>query len=419
MSLKVVDHTEGGAPNRLSKARYVSSEYAAREWTGIWQTQWLLAGLERDISTSGDFFVFEIGREQILVTRDTNHEVRAYFNVCQHRGNRLVTESRGAANQFRCKYHAWTYDLSGALRIVPQEQQFAAGVCREERALKSVHVDIWDGFVFVNLSPNPPSLRSFLGPVVEQLAPYRFRDMTFLEDQSVQLHCNWKAVIDNFSELYHVDFLHPQHKSMVDCANDTVHLFPNGHTGVHVPGATVNPRFPIPDAPTPRLAEQLRAVGLDPEDFAGRVADIRAAVQTAKRGTQAPVDYARFSDEQLSDVWQYNLFPNVIFSFTPEHVWLMQPKPHPSDPNRCIFDKLSFVAGANPPNERPARDVFLHEDVVAGRKSMTITIDQDIELLGGVQAGMLSSGIDDVLLSEDEVRVQHFHKFVDRCVPAS
>ena len=251
-------------------------------------------------------------------------------------------------------------------------------------------------------------------------------------------------MIDNFSELYHVDFLHPQHRRMVDCCNDTVHLFPNGHTGVAVPGATVNPRFRIPNEPTDLQSAQLENLGLDPADFNGRVLEVREAVQRRKRevGEDLGFDYSPFSDDQLSDVWQYNLFPNVILSFTPERCWVLRPRPHPTDPQQCYFDKLSMLLFSDPriskdgkpilgsgsssmqsgttrPDEhgRPERDVFDHQAVIDGEKTMTDTIDQDIELLAGVQAGMASEGFNTVWLNEDEMRVQHFHNELDRLIP--
>ena len=306
----------------------------------------------------------------------------------------------------------------------------------EERSLKKVHTDCWNGFVFVSLSDDPPPLLEFLGPVADFLRPYRFDKMVLVEDQTVHLNCNWKAVVDNFSELYHVDFLHPQHKRMVDCCNDTVHLFPNGHTGLAVPGATVNPRFPVPEMPTDIQTVQLQSIGLDPADFKGRVLEVREAVQQQKRqiGDKRGMDYSELTDEQLSDVWQYNLFPNTILSFTPEHCWILRPRPHPTDPGLCDFDKMSLVIFADPkvadvseeirgpgrhyqamsaflPDNytRPERDVFHYDAVIAGEKSMTDTIDQDVELLGGVQAGMSSDGFDSVFLNEDEMRIQHFH----------
>ena len=441
MTSKVVNHTANGVANaNFSKERYLSPAWLEYEWEYIWGRCWLLAGLESDIAAPGDYFVFDLGREQILVTRGSGGDVRAFYNVCQHRGNRLVSAERGHADSFRCAYHAWTYDVDGNLGIVPHQDQFPAGVNCAERSLQPVHAAVWDGFVFICMADNPPSLEDFLGPVANMLAPYRFRNMTLIEDQTVHHYCNWKAVVDNFSELYHVDFLHSQHRRMVDCCNDTVHLFDNGHTGLEVNGVTVNPRFPIPEEPTDLQCDQLVNLGLDPADFHGRVLDVRRAVQERKRevGRQYGYDYAPFSDEQLSDVWQFNLFPNTILSFTAEHVWVLRPRPHPTDPQRCYFDKISLQLFADPTlssttsemvgpgwsrkgfsgrqpagHARPGRDVFEHTEIVNGNKTMTITIDQDIELLGGVQAGMTLRGFDSVWLSDEELRVQHFHNHLE------
>ena len=441
MTIEVVNHSNSPAViKNYDTLRYVSQDYMEREWTNVWRQTWLLAGLASDVAQPGDYFVFDLGREQILVAATASGSVQGFYNVCQHRGNRLVQEERGQASSFRCAYHAWSYDLDGHLKVVPYEERFAAGVPREERSLRKVHTEVWDGFVFVSLADSPRPLQEFLGPVVEHLKAYRFASMRLAEDQTVHHQCNWKAVIDNFSELYHVDFLHPQHKRMVDCCNDTVHLFAGGHTGLAVPGATVNPRFPIPDEPTDIQSAQLQNLGLDPADFNGRVLDIREAVQQRKRevGHDKGIDYSEFSDEQLSDVWQYNLFPNVILSFTPEHCWVMRARPHPTDPQQCAFDKLSLLKVADPAINpasrgvvggsraatqtqaiaedeytRPEHDVFDHHAIVNGEKSMTDTIDQDIELLAGVQAGMASAGFDSVWLNDDEMRVQHFHNALD------
>ena len=428
--------THATRPRSFDCRRYLDATLLGQEWHDIWRRNWLLAGLASDLARPGDWFVFELGPEQVLLTRDAGNVMRAFYNVCQHRGNRLVSADRGHSANLRCAYHAWTYELDGALTGVPGRERFPDGVDCAQRSLRPVAVDTWNGFVFVHLGEPECSLAEFLGPVAQLLAPYAFAGMTLVEDQSVQLDCNWKAVVDNFSELYHVDFLHPQHKRMVDCSNDTVQLFDNGHTGLAVPGATTNPRFALPDEPTDIQSAQLTSLGLDPADFRGRVPEVRRAVQLRKRevGTSRGFDYRAFDDDQLSDVWQYNLFPNAILSFTPEHCWVLRPRPHPVDPGRCSFDKLSLVRFADPrlgqhtaeilgpgrqaitrsglvPDgyHRPERDVFDYSDVVAGRKSMTDTIDQDVELLGNVQAGMASAGFETVLLSEDEMRIAHFH----------
>ncbi len=429
MTREVVCHgVEAPDLGLIDVTRYIEGDTLDIEWEHIWRTQWLLAGLVSDVREPGEFFVFEIGPEQILVTRTAKGDLKAFYNVCQHRGNRLVNERSGRAEDFRCLYHAWTYDLDGELKGVPGLANFSQDP-RQTRPLKPVALDVWNGLIFVHLGAQPPTLESFLGPVTDLLSGYQFAQMTLVQDQTVDIACNWKTVVDNFSELYHVDFLHPQHQRMVDCQNDLVRLIEGGHTGVEVPGATVNPKFPIPEEPTDIQSMQLKQVGLDPSDYVGRVMDIREAIQEQKRevGSSLGFDYSGLENHQLSDVWQYNLFPNAILSFTPEHLWILRPRPHTSDPNRCWFDKLSLLlfpdteAGVQhiggqtrhgvmqKPAQRPTRDCFEALAVKQGHKSMTDTIDQDISLLEEVQAGMTSSGIDDVVLGHDEMRMQHFH----------
>lgn len=444
MTIRILDHSGTTSEiKNFTKSRYLDRDYMNQEWQRVWRDTWLVAGLVCDVANTGEYFVFDAGREQILVTHTPEGAIQGFFNVCQHRGNRLVHEERGQATHFRCAYHAWTYDLAGNLNAVPYAERFSTPMPCAEKALQPVHTDTWGGMVFVNMGVNPPPLLDFLGQVTEHLAPYDFASMTLVEDQTVHLDCNWKAVIDNFSELYHVDFLHPQHRRMVDCCNDTVHLFKSGHTGLAVPGATYNPRVPVPEEPTDIHSAQLMQLGLDPEDFVGRVPDIRRAVQLEKRaiGKQAGFDYDAFDDNQLSDVWQYNLFPNVVLSFTPGHCWIMRARPHPDNPDRCQFDKFSLLRYAdaqlveNPTEhtnqarhhvsmpgplparyQRPEHDVFHYSQVVAGEKTMTDTIDQDVELLSSVQAGMHSQGFQSTWLNDDEMRVQHFHNQLDAII---
>lgn len=441
MTIELVNLTdEDVAIRNFSKQRYLAPEVMDQEWDRIWRNTWLVAGVASDLTEPGDYCLFDLGREEILLTCSSQGQIQGFYNVCQHRGNRLVATPRGRASSYRCAYHAWTYDLDGELQAIPYQERFAQPVDCAERAMRKVHTEVWKGLVFVHLGEKPEPLLDFLGPVVEMLAPYRFEQMTLVEDQTVRLNCNWKAVVDNFSELYHVDFLHPQHRRMVDCCNDVVHLFNHGHTGLAVPGATFNPRFAEPSEPTDIHRAQLEQIGLNPDDFVGRVGEIRRAVQVQRRqvGAQMGFDYAAFSDEQLSDVWQYNLFPNAILSFTPGHLWLLRPRPHPDDPHRCLFDKLSFImfadtelgvaavdkravrshismSGTLPEDyQRPQHDEFDYAEVIAGRKTMTDTIDQDVELLGGVQRGMRSAGFDRNYLNDDEMRVQHFHNEWER-----
>jgi phenylpropionate dioxygenase-like ring-hydroxylating dioxygenase large terminal subunit len=438
-SIDVRTHAPDRSPidiRNFDKERYISSEWMEREYATIWANHWLVAGVSCDLRLPGQFITFDIGAESVIVARGGDGRLRAMHNACTHRGTRLVTESAGTLRKFVCPYHAWVYGLDGALESVPGAARFSNGVPKSDLALRPVEVDEAIGLVFVRLQPGGSSLTEFLGPLLEMIGTYRIDLMDVTNDQTVSHLCNWKAIIDNFAELYHVPFLHPIHRRMFECATAPVSLFDHGHTAVYVEGGVTDSGFPTPEVPSDMLAMQLKAFGLDPADFQGRVPEIRLALQEAKRALAEGqgLDYARFSDAQLTDVWQFNLFPNVILSLTPESAWLMRSRPDSADPGKSMLDMVTLVRfhgeesreagdesderigthfrlnGPRPADYvRPARDVFTHEDILAGRKSMTVTIDEDISLLGRVQQGMASRGFDRVWLSDEECRVQHFH----------
>ncbi len=430
----IVHQAAPRGPVTISADRYVSPVWMSREAESLWDRVWIFACLERDVATPGEFARFDIADESILIVRTDAGELAAMYNVCQHRGMRLVTGERGCAKSFECGYHGWTYRNDGRLIVVPDNARFDGGVDRSTRSLQPLRVDTWAGLVWVCMDPDAVPLRDYLAGVAELVDPYRLEEMTLIGDQTVHLDCNWKAVFDNFGELYHVEHIHPQHKTLFDCPTAQVDLFGNGHSSVTIDGHTVNTRLPIPDEPTPFLTQQLKVWGLDPEDYVGRVLDIRHDIQKLRRerAPQLGFDFDALSDDRLSDVEQYNVFPNMMLTVQPDSALVMRARPHPTDPGRCLWDKFTFrlapseavadragVAFTPHPStlfeqpSRPEHDEFTQDDVIAGRKTMTITIDQDIHLIRDVQRGMRSRGFSTALLSADESRVQHYHDWLD------
>ena len=422
----------------LSKDRYISKDFMQSEWEGIWTKAWLFAGLESDLLEPGDFFIYDIGRESIVITRNDENEISAFYNVCQHRGNKIVTLESGSFSKVSCPYHGWTYGLDGTLEHVPDRELFKEGVPCDKKSLKPVKVSVWAGLVFINMDENSSSLETFLGPIVDQLKPYKFEKMNLVKHQTVSLlETNWKTVRDNFLEQYHVDFIHPQHASFVDCCDAENDLWPFGHTRTMVTSPVVNPRYSTPEEPPEFMKDYLKGLRLNPDDFHGKVPEIRKAIQKQKRviGDELGFDFSEFTDDQVSDVLQYDIFPNIFMTIHPERLWIFGPKPHHSDPNKCSFTKWSFQIPSHQVRDeskelellpgssfyeqtgsRPEHDIFTREDVVQGRKSLTVTIDQDIHYLNDMQAGMHSKGFDSATLSNDEERLQHFHDWVDNWI---
>ena len=419
----------------ITAERYISREYMENERQRLWPRTWLVAGVAQDIEEPGDFFVFDLAPESIIVSRTEKGEVAAFFNACQHRGARLLSADCGAMAQYTCPYHGWTYANDGRLVHVPDDNRFSRGLPKKELSLQRVRVEVWAGIVWVCMDPQAPTLQEFLGPVMDLVEPFRPQDMRLVEDQTVRLDCNWKAVFDNFGELYHVEHIHPQHELIFDCPTAVSDLWPHGHTRVSIKGFTVNSRLPIPDQVPPTMWAQLKALGMDRSDYDGRVLDVRRDVQIAKRerGAALGYDYSLLSDDQLSDIVQYNIFPNAILVLQPEELWILRARPHGTDPERCYWDKLALRM---PPDdavrqsanisfnldqeelpefrERPEHDEFTQEDIIAGDKTMTITLDQDVHLIRDVQKGMRSRGFREAWLNDDEDRVSHYHAWLDR-----
>jgi nitrite reductase/ring-hydroxylating ferredoxin subunit len=418
-----------GTRVKIDKEPYTTIAIMNAEWDLIWTRTWLFAGLVSDLEDAGDYFVYELGRESIVVMLADNGQLSAFYNACQHRGNRIFSNASGSVAEITCPYHGWRYGLDGVLNHVPDSERFSQGIDPAERSLKPVLLEVWAGLIWLNMDLQAAPLKSYLGVMMDNLSPYRFENMLLAKHQTVALDANWKTARDNFLEQYHVDFIHPQHASFVDCCNSTNYLWPYGHSGTVVEGYVTNSRYPVPREVPPHLVDLLECLDLDPADFKDRVPDIREAVQAQKRklGRELGFDYGELSDAQVSDIWQYDFFPNLFMTVQAEEVWIYGPRPHPGDPNKCLFDKWTLQIPTelccdterglklNPSltvsrdDERPEHEVFSADDVIAGKHSMTITIDQDIYYLRDMQAGLHSRGFDHACLNEDEARVQHFH----------
>jgi phenylpropionate dioxygenase-like ring-hydroxylating dioxygenase large terminal subunit len=142
--------------NPLPIEPYVSREYFEKEREQIFRKVWLNIGRVELIPNRGDYFVKDLAvcDTSVLVVRGESGKIHAFHNMCSHRGNAVVWNSKGTCKAFTCKFHSWTYGLDGALRHVPDEENFF-GIKKEALGLTPVAVDTWEGFIFINLDPNP------------------------------------------------------------------------------------------------------------------------------------------------------------------------------------------------------------------------------------------------------------------------
>ncbi|WP_406444685.1 aromatic ring-hydroxylating dioxygenase subunit alpha [Streptomyces sp. NBC_00631] len=186
------------------------------ERDAIFKRTWLNVGRVEKLPKRGSYFTKELDAAgtSVVVVRGMDDEVRAFHNICRHRGNKLVwndfprEETSGVCRQFTCKYHAWRYDLEGKLAFVQQEQEFF-DLDKSRYGLKDVQTDIWEGFVFVNLDPeNRTPLREYLGEFAKGIEGYPFHKMTQAHTYRAEIGANWKLFIDAFAEFYHAPILH-------------------------------------------------------------------------------------------------------------------------------------------------------------------------------------------------------------------
>ena len=152
---------------------------------------------------------YEIGDESIIVVRTDETAVKAYYNVCQHRGRRL-TEGCGNAKNFYCRFHGWRWNLDGSPREVLDRNDYGELLQDPDITLKMLHVDCWAGFIFVTMVESPQSPREYLAPVPEVFDNFEFEKMRYRWYKSVVLPCNWKVALEAFNEGYHVAATHPQ-----------------------------------------------------------------------------------------------------------------------------------------------------------------------------------------------------------------
>ena len=194
----------------------ISPEHYELERKAIFAKTWLNVGRVEQLPRVGSYFTKEIdaARTSIVVVRSADEQVRAFYNMCRHRGNKLVwqdypgEETSGTCRQFTCKYHGWRYSLEGDLTFVQQEDEFF-DLDKADYGLAPVRVETWEGFIFVNLDASDTTpLREYLGELGRGLEGYPFGEMTQVYKYRAEVGSNWKLFIDAFTEFYHAPILH-------------------------------------------------------------------------------------------------------------------------------------------------------------------------------------------------------------------
>jgi phenylpropionate dioxygenase-like ring-hydroxylating dioxygenase large terminal subunit len=197
------------AKTTLPARYYTDRSLFAREQERFYADMWVAVGREQDIAAPGEYVVREVAGESVIVTRDEQGGLQAFYNVCRHRGTRLCAEAQGKfAGRIQCPYHAWTYGLDGRLVAAPH-MDGAPDFRLQDIQLSPVHADSWGGFVFVTLNPSPKPLADQIGALGEKFRAWDMASLRRAYRVTYDVKANWKLVIQNYSECLHCPIIHP------------------------------------------------------------------------------------------------------------------------------------------------------------------------------------------------------------------
>lgn len=194
----------------MDPAGYFSEALFELEQRVVFPQSWVFAADLSMLKEPGDYVTETVGTEPVVVVRDRDGQLRAFLNVCPHRASTLVEGAGNCGRRLVCPYHGWTYELDGRLVGIPRQKGFAGGIDPEAHGLREAAVDVWEQFVFVNVSGDAPPLLEWLHPLPEQLADHGLSAPSRVYEIDDLVDSNWKIMMDNAFCDYHLEFVHAE-----------------------------------------------------------------------------------------------------------------------------------------------------------------------------------------------------------------
>lgn len=329
----------------LPQRYYNDPEWFRREMETIHFAMWLCAGRTSRIPNAGDYFVRQVANASVIIMRDEQGKIRAFHNVCRHRGTLLCKEAEGKFNgRIQCQYHAWTYKLDGSLANAPHMEK-VVGFCEADYPLNAIATAEWDGHIFINLSARPIPFSEHLAGLDKKFHPWRMEDLRMVERRTYQLKANWKLIIQNYSECLHCPIVHPllqKHSHYMSGDNE-------------------------PPQPT----------------YLGGRMDLRDGVQSLTMdGTTSRCALPGLSKDDQRRVYYYCILPNFLLNLHPDYMltFTLWPK---------AVDQTEIVCEWHFHPDEIKKAAFNPHDAV---EFWNITNQQDWELSEMAQQGISSKG---------------------------
>lgn len=361
------------APRALPAWTYSHPEMTRLEIERVLEPSWQIVCHANAIPKPGDFATFDLGPNGVVALRDSQGGIRAFHNVCRHRGARILEGSGHCPGAIVCPYHGWSYRLSGELRGIPERDSFP-GLERSQWGLKPVRSQVAFGFVFVCLAGDPPPVEEVWGDLARELDPYRLAEMQPLGPPYIEhWNCDWKIAMDNYLESYHVPIGHPGLFRM---------FTPDYEDQVLLPSGVARGISRLREQPSSRFSERLYQ---------------RLVVPTA---VELP--------EERRRRWSfYSMLPNLGLDVFPEQMDFFQVLPR--GPGKCTIRGGSF---AHPDSRREMRLLRY----LGARINRQVQREDEL-LCTRVQRGLGSRSYEPGPLSGLESCMLQFHDLLRRRIP--
>jgi phenylpropionate dioxygenase-like ring-hydroxylating dioxygenase large terminal subunit len=438
-------------PHGIRVGRYIDPAFVQLEFERLWSRVWQVAARVDEVPGTGDYTTYEIGDQSVVVVRVDESTIKAYYNVCPHRGTALAQGAgRFGSCRIVCPFHGWRWDLAGNNQFVLERPEFRDGQLRDsDVALRAVQVAVFAGFVFVNLDPNPEPFDEFIAPVRPFIEDLAIGDMHHYWWKSIPVPANWKVAQEAFFEAYHVPATHPQlekigreviYGNRSDTDGEMSHrnvlyeTFAHGHGRFY--GGKKTPMQGHLQQPTGDPVEEMAArLSLLVEGMDAMVLQEDVDILRTLRGKPIPEGsslggeyvralYAQAAAQQRPmpaakpetiGMWggEIFIFPNFMILPQAGNAQMYRSRPDPTNPDQCIFEIYStktYPAQAQLPRASVERVTELSDPA-----QLLLIPRQDLGNIPRIQKGLHSHGIEQTwLASNQEKIILNMHEELDR-----
>jgi phenylpropionate dioxygenase-like ring-hydroxylating dioxygenase large terminal subunit len=435
----------------IRSGRYTDPEFAKLEHARLWRRVWQVAARLDEVPEPGDYTVYEIGDESVIVVRVERDTIKAFNNACPHRGTALAEDCGSfEGSRIICPFHGWRWGIDGAVQYVLERDQFRDGKLNDsDVALREVNLEIFAGFVFINFDKDPQPFDEFIAPVRQLIEDLAIGDMHHIWWKSVVAPANWKVALEAFLEGYHVPATHPQlettsaefiygedvsgdppHYSHVDHTYET---FPHGHGrflgGQKTPMAG---HTQLAGDPVDIMADRLNLLveGMDAMILKEDVELVRSLKgKPIPEGSTLGAEYMKAlyataaaqqrpmpkPEREVLDQWggEIFVFPNLMILPQAGNAMMYRVRPDGDDPDSCIFEIYSTKT--YPADAAVPRAVVQKMTDVSDPEQFLQIPRQDFSNIPRIQKGLRTSGCKQVwLASYFEQIILNMHQEMDR-----